>query len=164
MIALGRLYLLVALQRLVKQSADAAVLAVPGETAGTRALEAKWSAPLHAARKHAPSTLPIEGPGGLGWPHQPCKENGPRAIWLIEFWCLMINTIRELISFSSVYVCSSQDARITWTKELRKATPQKKTLRRSRKVQKRRRVLPTDYLCVEHQTVRYPHTGLSGAP
>jgi hypothetical protein len=19
-----------------------------------------------------------------------CKENGPRAIWLIEFWCLMI--------------------------------------------------------------------------
>jgi hypothetical protein len=28
-----------------------------------------------------------------------CKENGPWAIWLIEFWCLMINTIRELISF-----------------------------------------------------------------
>jgi hypothetical protein len=28
-----------------------------------------------------------------------CKENGPQAIWLIEFWCLMINTIRELISF-----------------------------------------------------------------
>jgi hypothetical protein len=24
-----------------------------------------------------------------------CKENGPRAIWLNEFWCLMINTIRE---------------------------------------------------------------------
>jgi hypothetical protein len=22
-----------------------------------------------------------------------CKENGPRAIWLIKFWCLMINTI-----------------------------------------------------------------------
>jgi hypothetical protein len=36
-----------------------------------------------------------------------CKENRPRAIWLIEFWCLVINTIRELISFSSVYVCSS---------------------------------------------------------
>jgi hypothetical protein len=30
---------------------------------------------------------------------QLCKENGPRAIWLIEFWCLMNNTIRELISF-----------------------------------------------------------------
>jgi hypothetical protein len=26
-----------------------------------------------------------------------CKENGPRAIWLNEFWCLMINTIRELL-------------------------------------------------------------------
>jgi hypothetical protein len=34
-----------------------------------------------------------------------CKENGPRAIWLIEFWCLMNNTIRELISFLvSVFV------------------------------------------------------------
>jgi hypothetical protein len=31
--------------------------------------------------------------------HLLCKENGPRAIWLIEFWCLMNNTIRELISF-----------------------------------------------------------------
>jgi hypothetical protein len=28
-----------------------------------------------------------------------CKENGPRATWLIEFWCLMNNTIHELISF-----------------------------------------------------------------
>jgi hypothetical protein len=28
-----------------------------------------------------------------------CKENGPWAIWLIEFWCLINNTIRELISF-----------------------------------------------------------------
>jgi hypothetical protein len=28
-----------------------------------------------------------------------CKENRPCATWLIEFWCLMINTIRELISF-----------------------------------------------------------------
>ena len=74
----------------------------------------------------------------------------------------MNNTIRELISFSSVYDCSSQDARSTWTKELRKATPQKKTLRRSRKVQERRRVLPADCLCVEHRTVRW-HTGLSGA-
>jgi hypothetical protein len=75
----------------------------------------------------------------------------------------MNNTIRELISFSSVYDCSSQDARSTWTKELRKATPQKKTLRRSRKVQERRRVLPADCLCVEHRTVRCPHAGLSGA-
>jgi hypothetical protein len=41
----------------------------------------------------------------------------------------MFNTIRELISFSSVCVFSSQDARLTWTKELRKATPQKKTLK-----------------------------------
>jgi hypothetical protein len=90
-----------------------------------------------------------------------CKENGPWAIWLIEFWCLVINTIRELISFSSVYVCSSQDAWITWTKELGKATPQKKTLKRSKKSPS---VLPADCLCVEHRTVRCPHTGLSGAP
>jgi hypothetical protein len=62
----------------------------------------------------------------------PVRKMDP-AIWLIEFWCLMINTIRELISFSSGYDCSSQDARSTWTKEVRKATPQKKILRRSKK-------------------------------
>jgi hypothetical protein len=104
--------------------------------------------------------------GARGWYTGPgmvapgaCKENGPQAIWLIEFWCLMINTIRELISFSSVYVCSSQDARFTWTKELGKAALQKKTLRRSKKSPS---VLPADCLCVEHRTVRW-HTGLSGA-
>jgi hypothetical protein len=26
------------------------------------------------------------------------KENGPRAIWLKRFWCLMINISHELIS------------------------------------------------------------------
>jgi hypothetical protein len=30
--------------------------------------------------------------------------------------------------FGSVYVCSSQDAKVTWTKAMRKAMPQKKTL------------------------------------
>jgi hypothetical protein len=30
--------------------------------------------------------------------------------------------------FASVYVCSSRDAKVTWTKAMRKATPQKKTL------------------------------------
>jgi hypothetical protein len=30
--------------------------------------------------------------------------------------------------FASVYVCSSQDVKVTWTKEMRKATPQKKAL------------------------------------
>jgi hypothetical protein len=74
------------------------------------------------------------------------RKNGPRAIWLIEF--------------SSICVCSSQDARSTWTKELRKAKPQKKTLKRSKKSPS---VLPADCLCVEHRTVRCPHAGLSGA-
>jgi hypothetical protein len=37
------------------------------------------------------------------------KENGPRVIWLIEFWCLMINTIRELISFLVFVVHRMQD-------------------------------------------------------
>jgi hypothetical protein len=31
-------------------------------------------------------------------PHAACKENGPRAIWLKSFWCLMINITCELIS------------------------------------------------------------------
>ena len=42
---------------------------------------------------------------------------------------------------------------------MRKATPQKKTLKRSKKSPS---VLPADCLCVEHRTVRW-HTGLSGA-
>jgi hypothetical protein len=42
---------------------------------------------------------------------------------------------------------------------LRKATPQKKTLKRSKKSPS---VLPADCLCVEHRTARW-HTGLSGA-
>jgi hypothetical protein len=37
--------------------------------------------------------------------------------------------------FASVYVCSSHGAKVTWTKALRKATPQKKTLRRSQEDQ-----------------------------
>jgi hypothetical protein len=45
---------------------------------------------------------------------------------------------------------------------LRKATPQKKTLRRYRRSPRNGGVLPTDCLCVEHRTVRW-HTGLSGA-
>jgi hypothetical protein len=42
---------------------------------------------------------------------------------------------------------------------LRKATPQKKTLKRSKKSPS---VLPADCLCVEHRTVLW-HIGLSGA-
>ena len=42
---------------------------------------------------------------------------------------------------------------------MRKTTPQKKTLKRSKKSPS---VLPADCLCVEHRTVRW-HTGLSGA-
>jgi hypothetical protein len=38
-----------------------------------------------------------------------CKENGPRAIWLIEFWCLLINTICELMSFLVFVVHRMQD-------------------------------------------------------
>jgi hypothetical protein len=37
-------------------------------------------------------------------------------------------------------VCSSQDAKVTWTKTLRKATPQKNTLRRSSEVQEMKHV------------------------
>jgi hypothetical protein len=66
--------------------------------------------------------------------------------------------------FASVCVCSSQDAKGTWTKALRKATSQKKTLRRSSKVQEEKK-------CCHRRTIRtgapdcpVPHAGLSGAP
>jgi hypothetical protein len=76
----------------------------------------------------------------------------------------MINTICGLTKFPSVCDYSSQDARSTWTKELRKATPQKKTLRRYKRSPRNGGALPTDCLCVEHRTVRCPHAGLSDAP
>jgi hypothetical protein len=55
-----------------------------------------------------------------------CKENGPRAFWLIEFWCLMNNTIRELISFLVfVFVVHRMQKELDQGNE--DATPQKKT-------------------------------------
>jgi hypothetical protein len=54
-----------------------------------------------------------------------CKENGPRAIWLIEFWCLMNNTIRELISFLVfVFVVHRMQRELDQGNE--DATPQKR--------------------------------------
>jgi hypothetical protein len=55
-----------------------------------------------------------------------CKENGPRAIWLIEFWCLMNNTIRELISFL-VFVFVVHRMRRELDQGNEDAIPQKKT-------------------------------------
>jgi hypothetical protein len=78
-------------------------------------------------------------------PVQPiCKENGPRAIWLIEFWCLMNNTIRELISFLVVvFVVHRMRRELDQGNE--DATPQRrhyKTHRRHYKV-----ILKTLYIC-----------------
>jgi hypothetical protein len=56
----------------------------------------------------------------------PCKENGPRAFWLIEFWCLMNNTISELISFL-VFVFIVHRMRRELDQGNEDATPQKKT-------------------------------------
>jgi hypothetical protein len=58
--------------------------------------------------------------------HHRCKENGPRAIWLIEFWCLMNNTIIELISFL-VFVFVVHRMRRELDQGNEDATPQKKT-------------------------------------
>jgi hypothetical protein len=55
-----------------------------------------------------------------------CKENGPRAFWLIEFWCLMNNTIRELISFL-VFVFVVHRMRRELDQGNEDETPQKKT-------------------------------------
>jgi hypothetical protein len=57
-----------------------------------------------------------------------CKENGPQAIWLKRFWCLMINITRELMCLLVFMFVVHMMLKVTWTKALRKATPQKKTL------------------------------------
>jgi hypothetical protein len=63
-------------------------------------------------------------PGHVSVPD--CKENGPRAFWLIEFWCLMNNTIRELIRFL-VFVFVVHKMRRELDQGNEDATPQKKT-------------------------------------
>jgi hypothetical protein len=55
-----------------------------------------------------------------------CKENRPRAFWLIEFWCLMNNTIRELIKFL-VFVFVVHRMRRGLDQGNEDATPQMKT-------------------------------------
>jgi hypothetical protein len=55
-----------------------------------------------------------------------CKENGSRAIWLIEFWCLMINTICRLICLL-VFIIVVHRMRRGLDLGNEDATPQKKT-------------------------------------
>jgi hypothetical protein len=72
------------------------------------------------------SFVPPRGLARWGLGHTPCKENGPRAIWLIEFWCLMINTTCELISFL-VFVFVVHRMRRELDQGNEDATPQMKT-------------------------------------
>jgi hypothetical protein len=72
--------------------------------------------------------------------------------------------------FVSVCVCSLQDAKVTWTKALRKATPQNKTLRRSSKVQEEKECCLRT-VCARSTRLSggtpdcpVPHARLSGAP
>jgi hypothetical protein len=55
-----------------------------------------------------------------------CKENGPRAIWLIEFWCLMINTTCGLICLP-VFIIIVHRMQRELDQGNEDATPQKKT-------------------------------------
>jgi hypothetical protein len=55
-----------------------------------------------------------------------CKENGPWAIWLIEFWCLMINTICGLI-YLLVFIIVVHRMQRGLDLGNEDATPQKKT-------------------------------------
>jgi hypothetical protein len=57
-----------------------------------------------------------------------CKENGPWAIWLNKFWCLMINTICGLICLL-VFIIIVHRMRRGLDLGNEDATPQKKTLK-----------------------------------
>jgi hypothetical protein len=57
-----------------------------------------------------------------------CKENGPRVIWLKRFWFLMINITCGLMCLLVFMFVVHRMLKVTWTKALRKVTPQKKTL------------------------------------
>jgi hypothetical protein len=55
-----------------------------------------------------------------------CKENGPQAFWLIEFWCLMINTTYGLICLL-VFIIIVHRMRRERDQGNEDATPQKKS-------------------------------------
>jgi hypothetical protein len=55
-----------------------------------------------------------------------CKENGPQAFWLIEFWCLMVNTTCGLICLL-VFIIIVHRMRRELDQGNEDATPQKKT-------------------------------------
>jgi hypothetical protein len=55
-----------------------------------------------------------------------CKENGPQAFWLIEFWCLMINTTCGLICLL-VFIIIVHRMQRELDQGNEDATPQKKT-------------------------------------
>jgi hypothetical protein len=54
------------------------------------------------------------------------RKNGPRAIWLNEFWCLMINTTCGLICLL-VFIIIVHRMRRELDQGNEDATPQKKT-------------------------------------
>jgi uncharacterized integral membrane protein len=64
----------------------------------------------------------------VGRRHGRCKENGPRAIWLKRFWCLMVNITCGLMCLLVFMFVVHRMLKVTWAKALRKATPQKKAL------------------------------------
>jgi hypothetical protein len=55
-----------------------------------------------------------------------CKGNGPQAIWLKRFWCLMINIAYGLM-YLLVFIFIVHRMRIRLDKGTEDATPQKKT-------------------------------------
>jgi hypothetical protein len=66
--------------------------------------------------------------------------------------------------FASVCAYSLHDAKVTWTKALRKSTPQKKTIRRSSEVQETKQVFLGELSVRGAPDCPVPHVGLSSAP
>jgi hypothetical protein len=64
----------------------------------------------------------------LAMPH--CKENGPRAIWLNEFWCLMINTTWELMRLLGFCLCISQDAKSNLDQDIEESNTSKEDIKK----------------------------------
>jgi hypothetical protein len=56
--------------------------------------------------------------------------------------------------FASVYVCSSQDAKVNLDQDIEESNTSKEDIKKIKKSPRREGVLPVDCLCEEHQTVR----------
>jgi hypothetical protein len=99
-----------------------------------------------------------------------CKENGPRAIWLNKFWCLMINITCGLMCLLVVLFVVHRKLKLLGPRHWGKQHLKRRHYEDQVKSKKRSKCCQADCLCegtgLSSGTpdCPVPHAGLSSAP